>query len=136
MYCLPPLQHDIQPWSRASRVERTSIPLCTLLLVVPGVQDEMEGCPATRSVNVLLMALSGTLTVWLFLGVMLVRMLMIKARKAERKKERASMEESHQFQRLRFQTLESKVPDATFDSTDSTEITGYETTSLASSYEC
>jgi hypothetical protein len=121
---------------------RYLFPRFYLWCMVPDVQDDMEGCPADDSVHVLLMALSGTLYVWLFLGAMLVRMLINKARKAERKKERAAMEESHQFQTTRTRMFESKVLDATFDSTDGTDSSdgsdssGYGTNSLASSFEC
>jgi hypothetical protein len=105
-----------------------------LWCMVPGVQDDMEGCPVNHAVNMLLMTLSGTLYVWLFLAAMLARMVMSKARKAERKKARASIENSHQFQNLRSQMFDTtKMLDATDHGTDGDMD---ETTPCASSYEC
>jgi hypothetical protein len=71
--------------------------------IVPGIQDEMEDCPANRTVNMVALAITGTLVVWLFLAAMLVQRLVNKLRRAEQKTRRETISASLAFRSVQLE---------------------------------
>ena len=68
--------------------------------MTPGVQDQMEGCPANQSVNMFLLALTGCIIVWIFLAIMLYKWMTKTAETAKKEKHKAAMRSDTTFQRL------------------------------------
>ena len=76
--------------------------------IVPGVQDQMEGCPADEGLNMLYLVLSGLLGVALFLVVMLVLSVMRSTKKAKSQKKREALMDE-EFQQLQMEMYGAKV---------------------------
>lgn len=65
--------------------------------MVPGVDDQMEGCPADESLNLLYLCLSGLLGVALFLMVMGVVAVVRNAKKAKKNEKLAALQDDDEF---------------------------------------
>jgi len=76
--------------------------------MVPGVMDQMEGCPKTQSLNMLYLCLSGLLGVFLFLVVMGGVTLVRNAKKAKLTEKLASMMDDDEFIQLQVEMYGEK----------------------------
>ena len=79
-----------------------------LWCMTPGVQDQMEGCPADGGLNLLYLILSGLLGVVLFLIFQGVLTVIRNAKKAEKNKLRETMMEDEEFIRLQVEMYGEK----------------------------
>ncbi|CAB9510147.1 expressed unknown protein [Seminavis robusta] len=74
-----------------------------LWCMTPGVSHLMEGCPASRSLNVLYLVLTGSLGVIIFLVCMLVKNTRLNMKRDRKEKKRKSMAQDAEFQSLQLE---------------------------------
>ena len=77
--------------------------------MVPGVMDQMEGCPADEGLNLLYLILSGLLGVFLFLVFQGVLTVVRNAKKKELSKLRETMKDDEQFIQLQVEMYGEKA---------------------------
>ena len=80
-----------------------------LWCMVPGVMDQMEGCPADEGLNLLYLILSGLLGVFLFLIFQGVLTVIRNAKKKELSKLRETMKEDDEFIQLQVEMYGEKA---------------------------
>lgn len=65
--------------------------------MLPGVSDQMEGCPADSGLNLLYLCLSGLLGVFLFIVIMGCLTLYRSTQKKKNNKKRAALKDNQEF---------------------------------------